>query len=164
MEPQKRKANVSIDSIWVHGALTCVLQHFPRKCQGNRKDLQRRGGILQLIWDKIHQKTLDLVNFPASGLSLHFVGQVSVPCGLLIKAFSFHFSFSKWVNQIFISLFTSRNEWTRFPFHFSLLELPISTLAGHWFNQATLNVFQEKVTCQFLAKVCYPGWAKQLVR
>ena len=47
-----------------------------------------------------------------------------------IKAFSFHFSFSKWVNQIFISLFTSRNEWTRFPFHFSLLELPISTLAG----------------------------------
>ena len=25
-----------------------------------------------------------------------------------IKAFSFHFSFSKWVNQIFISLFTSR--------------------------------------------------------
>ena len=49
-----------------------------------------------------------------------------------IKAFSFHFSFSKWVNQIFISLFTSRNEWTRFPFHFSLLELPISTLAGHW--------------------------------
>ena len=49
-----------------------------------------------------------------------------------IKAFSFHFSFSKWVNQIFISLFTSRNEWTRFPFHFSLLELPISPLAGHW--------------------------------
>ena len=52
--------------------------------------------------------------------------------GLDIKAFSFHFSFSKWVNQIFISLFTSRNEWTKFSFHFSLLELPISTLAGHW--------------------------------
>ena len=48
-----------------------------------------------------------------------------------IKAFSFHFSFSKWVNQIFISLFTSRNKWTRIPFHFSLLELLISTLAGH---------------------------------
>ena len=27
------------------------------------------------------------------------------------------------MNQIFISLFTSRNEWTRFSFHFSLLEM-----------------------------------------
>ena len=50
---------------------------------------------------------------------------------LNLKAFSFHFSFSKWVKLIFISLFTSRNEWTRFSFHFSLLELSISTLAGH---------------------------------
>ena len=49
-----------------------------------------------------------------------------------IKAFSFHFSFSKWVKLIFISLFTSRNEWNRFSFHFSLLDFPISTLAGHW--------------------------------
>ena len=48
-----------------------------------------------------------------------------------IKAFSFHFSFSKWVKLIFISLFTSRNEWNRFSFHFSLLDFPISTLAGH---------------------------------
>ena len=48
-----------------------------------------------------------------------------------LEPFSFHFSFSKRVNQIFISLFTSRNECNRFSFHLSLLELPISTLAGH---------------------------------
>ena len=48
-----------------------------------------------------------------------------------LKAFSFHFSFSKWVKLIFISLFISRNEWTRFSFHFSLLERPIPTFAGH---------------------------------
>ena len=47
-----------------------------------------------------------------------------------IKAFSFHFSFSKWVNQIFISLFTSRNEISISP-----LKLPISTLAGHWIGR-----------------------------
>ena len=41
-----------------------------------------------------------------------------------VKAFSFHFSFLKWVNQIFISL----------------LELPISTLAGHCF--LVFNVLQ----------------------
>ena len=34
--------------------------------------------------------------------------------------------------QIFISLFTSQNEWSIFTFHFSLLEVPLSTLAGHW--------------------------------
>ena len=49
----------------------------------------------------------------------------------------FHFSISRHFTfhsrnefkLIFISLFTSQNEWTRFSFHFSL-ELPISTLAG----------------------------------
>ena len=39
-----------------------------------------------------------------------------------LEAFSFHFSFSKRVNQIFSSLFTSRKKWKRFIFHFSLLE------------------------------------------
>ena len=47
------------------------------------------------------------------------------------RRFFFHFQFSKRVKLIFISLFTSRSEWKRFLFHFSLLEIPISTLAGH---------------------------------
>ena len=38
------------------------------------------------------------------------------------RHFHFTFHFSKRVNQIFISLFTSRKEWIRFSFHFSLLE------------------------------------------
>ena len=48
------------------------------------------------------------------------------------RRFFFHFQFSKRVKLIFISLFISRSEWKRFLFHFSLLEIPISTLAGHW--------------------------------
>ena len=48
-----------------------------------------------------------------------------------VKKIFFHFQFSKRVKLIFISLFTSRSEWKRFLFHFSLLEIPISTLAGH---------------------------------
>ena len=38
------------------------------------------------------------------------------------RHFHFTFHFSKRVNQIFISLFTSRKEWIWFSFHFSLLE------------------------------------------
>ena len=36
------------------------------------------------------------------------------------------------MNQIFISLFTSRTKSEREFFSLSLLELSISTLAGHW--------------------------------
>ena len=47
-------------------------------------------------------------------------------------AFSFHFSFSISISRHFHFTFHSWNEWTRFSFHFSLHELPISTPAGHW--------------------------------
>ena len=49
-----------------------------------------------------------------------------------LKEFSFHFSFSISISRYFHFTFHSRNEWNWFSFHFSLLELPISTLAGHW--------------------------------
>ena len=48
------------------------------------------------------------------------------------ETFSFHFSLSISISRYFHFTFHSRNGWTRFSFHFSLLELPIPTLAGHW--------------------------------
>jgi len=53
------------------------------------------------------------------------------------ETFSFHFSLSISISTHFHFTFHSRNEWTRFPFHFSLLELPISTLAGPWCRHKT---------------------------
>ena len=48
-----------------------------------------------------------------------------------LEPFSFHFSFSISIARHFHFTFHSRKEWIRFSFHLSLLELPISTLAGH---------------------------------
>ena len=53
---------------------------------------------------------------------------------LNLKAFVFHFSFSKWVNQIFISLFISQKKCEREIFSLLLLKLLIFTLAGHWMD------------------------------
>ena len=47
----------------------------------------------------------------------------------ILRHFHFTFHFSKRVNQIFISLFTSRKQWNRFSFHFSLLEFSIYPLS-----------------------------------
>ena len=49
-----------------------------------------------------------------------------------LEEFSFHFSLS-------ISI------WTRFAFHFSLLELPISTLAGHWYSILLVYIIHYRI-------------------
>ena len=65
------------------------------------------------------------------------------------RHFHFTFHFSKRVNQIFISLFTSQKEWIRFSSHFSILEK--SDLDFHFtFN---FSNFQYP-----LLQVPYLGW------
>jgi len=84
------------------------------------------------------------------------------------RRFYFTFHFSKRVNLIFISLFTSRREWIRFKFHFSLLELSISTLAGHWSKvelkipKAIYNVYAKTVSQKFVSKIYYSGFNVKL--
>ena len=77
------------------------------------------------------------------------------------RHFHFTFHFSKRVNQIFISLFTSRKEWNRFSFHFSLLELSISTLAGHWSSQPYSHHNKHSLVIAFVVKNCHHSliWA-----
>jgi hypothetical protein len=48
------------------------------------------------------------------------------------RHFHLTFHFSKTVNKIFISLFTSRKEWIRFSFHSSLLEKSESDFTFHF--------------------------------
>ena len=106
---------------------------------------------MKSIWTK----SLKLSGFLDSREILENSREISL-LDLDLEAFLFHFSFSisilsyfhftfhsrSRLQGFFISLFilemsepdfhfTSRNEWSRFSFHFSLLELPISTLAGH---------------------------------
>ena len=92
---------------------------FQRRSLQNEKHLDRNLRIF-----------LILKNFLNSEEFLENSREISL-LDLDLEAFSFHFSFSKRVNQIFSSLFTSRKKWKRFFFSLSLLELSIPTLAGH---------------------------------
>ena len=77
---------------------------------------------IKIIWTRKILDVLILKNFLRILEKFHFsisrqfhftFHSLSLSWGL-----SFHFSFSNWVKLIFISLFTSRNEWTTFSFHF----------------------------------------------
>ena len=73
--------------------------------------------IFKKFWILENSREISLLDLDLEAFSFHF--------SLLEKSesdFYFTFHFSKRVNQIFISLFTSRKEWIRFSFHFSLLE------------------------------------------
>ena len=75
-----------------------------------------------------------------------------------LEAFSFHFSFS--IVRHFHFTFHSQNEWTRFLFHFSLLKLPISTLAGHWYVTKTVLrlVFNSSINFNHILPVAWLNW------
>ena len=69
-----------------------------------------------LFWfSRIFRKFSKKIEFSRILEKFHFSISIS-------RHFHFTFHFSKRVNQIFISLFTSRKQWNRFSFHFSLLE------------------------------------------
>ena len=73
--------------------------------------------IFKKLWILENSREISLLDLDLEAFSFHF--------SLLEKSewdFYFIFHFSKRVNQIFISLFTSRKEWIRFSIHFSLLE------------------------------------------
>ena len=101
------------------------------------------------FWILENSREISLLDLDLEAFSFHF--------SLLEKSesdFYFTFYFSKRVNQISISLFTSRKEWIRFSFHFSLLEksesdfhftfhfsnfkYPLSQDTGSNFGQMTL--------------------------
>ena len=77
-----------------------------------------------------------------------------------LEPFSFHFSFSISIARHFHFTFHSQNEWTRFLFHFSLLKLPISTLAGHWYVTKTVLrlVFNSSINFNHILPVAWLNW------
>ena len=83
-----------------------------------------------------NSREISLLDLDLEAFSIHFSFSISRHFNFILEKSEpyFHFTshFSKRVNHIFISLFTSRKKWKGFVFfHFSLLELSISTLAGH---------------------------------
>ena len=87
--------------------------------------------IFKKFWILENSREISLLDLDLEAFSFHF--------SLLEKSesyFYFTFHFSKRVNQIFISLFTSRKERIKFSFHFSkrVKQIFISLFTSRTFN------------------------------